>query len=302
MRKHCLALALISLLAASRAFAAPLVEGDVDPLKLLEWVKAQKAVAANMKLSASKGFCMKCSDENSQYTGEPSTVPLYQVGTTTTGATFFEADMDVDCDGSKSGPCNVSKDPSHQPELSCDCNADAGKVPFYVIPLGSRFNAGSRGIDLGAVAACIYKDPKTGAVSLAYGPWLDEDGVSQEIGEGSAYMAQLLGIDSNPDTGGSDNGNTYIVFPGSAAKLTGNDRMDHAKAIAAGVAAAKKLLADFPVASTALARAGIGAKGTGAAPYFLQRGKVRLHANPLATPAAFDINGAIPKIGDPAAK
>lgn len=227
--------------------AVPVVEGDVDPAALLQWVKYQKGIAANQKLSASKGFCMKCSDENSQYTGEPSTVPLYQVGNTTSGATFFEADMDVDCDGSKNGPCNVSHDPSHQPELSCECNADAGKLPFFVLPLGSRFNAGSRGIELGAVAACIYKDPKTGKVGLVYGPWLDEDGVSQEIGEASAYMAQQLGVDPNPETGGSDTGNTYIVFPGADAKLSGNDRLDHAKAMAAGIAAAKKVLAAFAV-------------------------------------------------------
>ncbi|MDB5049830.1 MAG: secreted protein [Fibrobacteres bacterium] len=293
----------ITLSAALRAFAAPVVEGDVDPVKLLAWVKAQKAVSANVKLTASKGFCMKCSDENSKYTGEPSTVPLYQVGTTSTGASFFEADMDVDCDGSKSGPCNVSLDPSHQPELSCGCNADAGKLPFFVLPLGSRFNASSRGIELGAVAACIYKDPKTGAIGLMYGPWLDEDGVSQEIGESSAYMAQQLGVDPNPETGGSDTGNTYIVFPGSAAKLTGNDRLDHAKAVAAGMAAAKKLLADFPAGTTSLAPiASITSKSDASAPYLLQRGKVRLRAKGQSVVSIFSLNGSLLRIGIPAAR
>jgi hypothetical protein len=287
MRTHLLALAF--LLSHGVQAATPVVEGDIDPALLLQWVKYQKGVAANLKLSASKGFCMKCSDENSQYTGEPSTVPLYQVGNSTSGATFFEADMDVDCDGSKNGPCNVSKDPSHQPELSCGCNADAGKLPFYVLPLGSRFNAGSRGIQLGAVAACIYKDPKSGKVGLMYGPWLDEDGVSQEIGEASAYMAQQLGVDPNPETGGSDTGNTYIVFPGPDARLTGNDRLDHAKAVAAGMAAAKKLLAAFAVPtrlSPAPARPAARANA-----FFMAQGRIRFPGADRDE-AWFGMNGA----------
>jgi hypothetical protein len=244
---------LIAILGAHLWAATPVIEGDVDPVKLLEWVKYQKTISANLKVPVvgkTSGFCMKCSDENSKYTGEPMTVPLWQVGDKTKGATFFEADQDVDCDGSHDGPCNVSKDPSHQPELSCGCNANAGKLAFYVLPLGTRFNAGSRGLALGTVAAAIYKDPATGAIGMMYAPWLDEDGVQQEIGESSAYMAQQMGVDPNPETGGSDTGNTYIVFPGTGNMLTGNDRLDHAKALAIGIAAAKKLLADFPVAAT----------------------------------------------------
>ncbi|GEM_PF-2304194 len=295
MRYAAIVFALIS--AHLARAAAPVVEGDVDPVKLLAWVQAQKAIAANVKLTASQGFCLKCSDANSQYTGEKPTVPLYQVGTTSTGATFFEADMDVDCDGSKTGPCNVSNDPSHQPQLSCGCNADAGKVAFFVIPLGNRFNAGSRGIALGSVAACIFKDPKTGVVGLIYGPWLDEDGVSQEIGEASAYMAQQLGVDPNPETGGSATGNTYIVFPGSAAKLTGDDRMDHAKAVAAGVAAAKHLLADFPVAPTGIAAAPGASMGD--RPYFLRTGKVHMHAAGRKPASVFNVDGSVLKIFAP---
>jgi hypothetical protein len=132
-----------------------------------------------------------------------------------------------------------------------------------------------------------------------YGPWLDEDGVSQEIGEASAYMARQLGVDPNPETGGSDTGNTYIVFPGPAALLTGNDRMDHAKAVAAGMAAARKLLADFPGASTSIAP--IASKGDASTPYLLQRGKVRLHGKGQSAISIFNLNGSLLRIGIPAA-
>jgi hypothetical protein len=246
----------LALIMAGHVLAAtPKIEGDVDPELLLQWVKEQKMIAANLKVPVvgkTSGFCMKCSDENSRYTGEKMTVPLWQAGDATKGATFFEADMDVDCDGSHEGACNTNKDPSHQNELSCNCNANAGQMPFFVIPLGTRFNAGSRGLALGTVAACIYKDPSTGKVGIIYAPWLDEDGVQQEIGEASAYTAQQLGIDPNPDTGGSDTGNTYIVFPGTANRLSGADRLNHSKALAVGMAAAKKLLQDFPLKSTTI--------------------------------------------------
>jgi hypothetical protein len=245
---------ILGLLAACRIGAAiPVVEGDVSAETLLQWVKEQKQISANLKIpvsGTSSGFCMKCSDENSKYTGEKMTVPLWQVGTTTSGATFFEADQDVDCDGSHDGPCNVSKDPSHQPDLSCGCNANAGKLPFFVLPLGTRFNASARGIKLGQVGVGIYVDPATKKVGMMYAPWLDEDGVQQEVGESSAYMAQQMGVDPNPETGGSDTGNTWIVFPGSANMLSGADRLDHAKALSVGLAAVHQLLKDFPLKAT----------------------------------------------------
>lgn len=284
---------LIALLLAGQVKAAtPVIEGDVSPETLLQWVKEQKKISSNLKVPVSgktSGFCMKCSDENSKYTGEPMTVPLWQAGDATKGATFFEADQDVDCDGSHDGPCNVSTDPSHQPDLSCGCAANAGKLPFYVLPLGTRFNAGSRGIKLGQVGVGIYVDPSTKKVGMMYATWLDEDGVQQEIGESSAYMAQQMGVDPNPETGGSDTGNTWIVFPGAANLLSGDDRLNHAKALAVGVAAAKKLLQDFPLSSTYTLAQRLEREPFSTTSYLVNSGSFKMTVAPGAS--AFGVDG-----------
>jgi hypothetical protein len=217
----------------------PSSEGTVDANKLLQWVASHKT-AANLKVN--NGFANR--------EGEAMNVSLYQVGTSSSGATFFESNMDVDCDGSDNGDCN-SFDPSHQSTLSCGCSVneggpvDASSTPFFVIPIGSPFNAGSRGINIGQVAACIYK---TGAsVGIAYAIFLDEDGVSTEIGEGSAYLNRFLGINPDPNNGGSESGNTYIVFPGSGNRTS--NYSNHSQVVSIGVAAANALLANYPLES-----------------------------------------------------
>jgi len=218
----------------------PSSEGTVDANKLLEWVKEFKN-SANLKIS--NGFANR--------DGEALNVSLYQVGNTTSGATFWESNMDVDCDGSNTGDCS-GFDPSHQSTLSCGCSVaeggtvDANSTPFFVIPIDKPFDYSTRGIQLGQIAACLYKT-SGGTVGLAYAVFLDEDGDSTEIGEGSPALNRLLGINPNPDNGGSESGNTYIIFPGSTYRLTSNtDRANHALAVSKGVAAANALLASYP--------------------------------------------------------
>jgi hypothetical protein len=245
--------AFIVLIAAFHCRAAA-VEGNVDPQKLLDWVDSQKTIAANCVIRANgkdmnnggTGFCTQCSNSASQPTPQKKTISLFQ----TSGAVFFDADMDIDCDGSNNGICGGT-DPSHQNQLSCDANAkcsmdnggpiDAAGTPFYVLPIGSPFNYSSRGIGIGQLAAVINR--KTTPVSIVYAPFLDEDGVSQEIGEASAFMAQLLGVPNNPNTGGQDTGLVYIVFRGTGARFTAvADMADHQKAILAGQALAADLI------------------------------------------------------------
>jgi hypothetical protein len=237
---------------------AATVEGNVDPKQLLDWVAAQKKIPANLAVAANgkdknnggTGFCKQCSDENSNPTAAKKTVSLWQ----TSDALFFEADMDIDCDGSNEGVC-AGTDPSHQNQLSCDgsgkCSKDNGGPisaathPFYVLPTGSPFSSSSRGIGVGTVAAII--NTKTNPISIVYAPMLDEDGVSQEIGEASAKMASMLGVPNNPETGGQDTGLVYIVFRGSQGKLTSiSDWADHQKAITLGQGLAAKLVATLP--------------------------------------------------------
>lgn len=246
-------LVLVAVCAAGRSNAGT-VEGNVDAQKLLDWLTKEKAVAGNLKVAANNkdknnggtGFCIQCSNDNSQPTAQKKTVSLYE----NSDAVFFEADMDIDCDGTSTGICGGT-DPSHQGQLSCDeagkCSknnggqVDASTTPFYVTPVGSPFSASSRGVAVGQLAVIINR--KTTPPSIVYGPMLDEDGVSQEIGEASAGMAKLLGVPNDPNTGGQSSGIVYIIFKGTSGRMTSvGDFANHQKAITMGQALAAKLV------------------------------------------------------------
>jgi hypothetical protein len=164
--------------------------------------------------------------------GEPSTVSICAL----TGAFYWQADMDIDCDGQETAQCNLQTDPAFQAETSTTDSAgnflDAAALPYVVIPLpSSRWSYQAAGIELGAVVAVIY------AGQVEYGVFGDE-GPENIIGESSYAMAQRLGIDPDPSTGGTDGPVTYIVFPGSSvAKIE-----DHAQAVTLGQELAKTLL------------------------------------------------------------
>ncbi len=155
-----------------------------------------------------------------------------------TGAVFWTADMDIDCDGKQSQECNLGTDPAYLPETSAtDSNGeflDAATLPFVVVPLPSaRFDYAAAGLALGSVIAVIY-DGK-----VEYGVFGDE-GPADIIGEASYAMASLLGIDPDPSFGGVDSGVTYVAFTGPGAVLDPIE--DHAAATTKGQALAAMLL------------------------------------------------------------
>jgi hypothetical protein len=76
---------------------------------------------------------------------------------------------------------------------------------------------------------------------VAFGVFGDE-GPSNIIGESSYAMAKSLGIDPNPESGGTDSGVTYIAFTGSGAVASPIE--SHAKAASMGANLAAKLLAE----------------------------------------------------------
>ena len=95
--------------------------------------------------------------------------------------------------------------------------------------MGKPANAKKRGIEIGQVAAIVYHN------QVVYAVFLDECGIKGVIGEASVATAKLLGIDSDPKTGGTDEPVTYLVFTGPSGRLTNpKDYADHAKAIAIG--------------------------------------------------------------------
>lgn len=164
------------------------------------------------------------------------------------GAIYWQADMDVDCDGIQTPPCDTDK--TGQPQTSIVDAAPSGdvdptKLPYFVIPLGSPETTWykSFGIELGQVGAVIYKG------SVRYGIFADEAG-GAFIGEASYAMCALfLGTPSNgndpcdPNQGGIDPAEvTYVTFVGATNRASGNDIYAHDTHTAMGVAAAHQWL------------------------------------------------------------
>jgi hypothetical protein len=190
-------------------------------------VSAEALLALTASCNALPGVTPFATDE-----GEPNTVSICGLQ----GALFWQADLDVDCDGGQTQTCQ--NDPAYQPDTSFPDSQgnplDAATLPFVVIPLPSHgFDSNQHQIQGGSVFAVIYDG------QLEYGIFGDE-GPEGIIGEASYAMAVLLGIDPDPVSGGADSGATYIVFTGSSAVVSANE--DHAEAVAIGQARAAELL------------------------------------------------------------
>jgi hypothetical protein len=83
--------------------------------------------------------------------------------------------------------------------------ADSSKVPYIVLPTKNSFGA-----KLGDF--CMALDPRSGEYC---GAVYAENGPSEKIGEISIYLADRLGINSNPRKGGNSDNFIYVVFAGS---------------------------------------------------------------------------------------
>jgi peptidoglycan hydrolase-like protein with peptidoglycan-binding domain len=141
--------------------------------------------------------------------GGSRTVAVCKTG----GAVHWTADFDVDCDGQRTTQCNENTDPSFQPNTSWNQSngqpLNSAGLPFIVVPLSSSiWNYSTAGVAGGTVAAVVYQDKVAYAV-------VGDQGPSGIIGEGSYKLAQQLGINPNPSSGGVSGAVvTYILFPG----------------------------------------------------------------------------------------
>jgi hypothetical protein len=154
----------------------------------------------------------------------------------TDGGIYWEADMDIDCDGVSTPQCNEVTDPWFQPDTLLhtllSLPLDSATLPYVVLPSpSSTFDYRDHGIAPGDVVAVVYD----GQVEYAV---FGDTGPSQIIGEGSYALAKNLGIDPDPLRGGADDGVTYVVFPGSKVSPV----EDHGAAVARGQEAARQLL------------------------------------------------------------
>lgn len=166
--------------------------------------------------------------------GEAETLPICQGPGS---ILYWVSDLDVDCDGGRTATC--MRDPAYMAETSIDGSdglpIDAETVPFVVIPLPSaRFTYGDHEIALGQLALVTYGDQWAIGVFADEGP----DGI---LGEASYAMAQLLGVDPDPITGGADSGATFVIFTGASARIDHVE--DHDAAVAAAMPLVEALLA-----------------------------------------------------------
>jgi hypothetical protein len=154
-----------------------------------------------------------------------------------TGAVFWKADLDVDCDGKQSAECNLTADPDYDDETSAtDSHSDpldAAALPYVVIPgKSAKFDYETAGLAMGSVVAVIYDD------KVEYGV-IGDVGPTSAIGEASYAMAAALGIDPDPSTGGVDSGVAYIAFTGAGSIVDPIE--DHDAATQLGIAQASAL-------------------------------------------------------------
>jgi hypothetical protein len=146
---------------------------------------------------------------------------------------YYECKFDIDNDGSGG---NSAHDPFHQSDTSLHdpqgAALDANQVPFAVLPLDRSQSSVKRpgltdfGKDLelgiGDVGIAFWRSKNKGPVRSScfiYG----DTGPSNKVGEGSVHLASVLGINSDPVSGGIDSstiaqlkkGIVHIAFPGS---------------------------------------------------------------------------------------
>ncbi|HIV57573.1 MAG TPA: peptidoglycan-binding protein [Candidatus Stackebrandtia faecavium] len=153
------------------------------------------------------------------------------------GAVHWKADFDVDCDGQRSDQCNENTDPWYQPETAFPQSdgepLNSATLPHVVVPgVSDIWSYKDAGIGGGTVAAVVFEDKVAYAVVGDVGP-------QTAIGEGSYALAEQLGIDPDPQSGGIGGKVVdFILFPDATA----DPIEDHDDAVAKGEEAANGLL------------------------------------------------------------
>ncbi|RZQ59371.1 glycoside hydrolase family 75 protein [Amycolatopsis suaedae] len=169
----------------------------------------------------------------SEDSGGARTIPVCSTGS----AVHWKSDFDIDCDGQVTAQCNKNTDPWFQPEThwqqSDGKHLNSAALPFIVVPsANSTWNFNNHNITGGTVAAVVYGNRVAYAV-------VGDSGPVNMIGEGSYKLAQQLGIDPNPKTGGvSGRVVDFILFPGVKASPIEDNR----KAVTLGESAANRFV------------------------------------------------------------
>lgn len=140
---------------------------------------------------------------------------LYEDATTGQEIVEFIADMDVDCDG-------VGGNPHHDPCFQSDTRyhhngkaLHAEEVPYVVVP--PVVLRRTKGKVLGS--ACEVTNLSNGKQTVAV---VGDSGPTRKIGEGSPALCEALGLDPNPNHGGtSDRIIKYRIYVDMPATVLG---------------------------------------------------------------------------------
>ncbi|MFH0515818.1 glycoside hydrolase family 75 protein [Streptomyces sp. M41] len=164
----------------------------------------------------------------------PATVPVCG----TAGAVFWQADMDIDCDGRRTDKCNEIADPWFLPDTAFHQSDGeplrSDTLPYVVVPGPSGiWDYRAAGITGGSVAAVVHGDQVLYAV-------VGDTGPQRIIGEASYAAAERLGIDPDPATGGTASGVTYILFKNSRISPIES----HSAAVSMGEQLAREFIAN----------------------------------------------------------
>ncbi len=189
------------------------------------------------ELLAALGTCNEISNgELAPESGRTADVPICGLAT----AVYWRSEFAVDCDGKTTSTCNSNTDSQFGDSTvgkdSMGNSLDAAAVPYVEVPAASAtFKYVSAGLNMGSVAAVVYKD------HLAYAV-IGHEQAADTIGSGSYALAERLDIDPNPKTGGLESESvTYVAFTGASNQVSALE--DEAQAITLGKAAAAALIA-----------------------------------------------------------
>ncbi|MFC9492922.1 glycoside hydrolase family 75 protein [Streptomyces sp. NPDC056982] len=197
--------------------------------------RAQEGAVSAADLLAKVTSCSQISNGKYRTDEEASaTVPVCGKN----GAVFWKADMDIDCDGRITTQCNADTDPWFQDDTAFHQSdgkpLSAENLPYVVVPSSSSiWNYAGAGIKGGGVVAVIHNNKVEYAV-------VGDTGPDKIIGEASYATAKALGIDPDPETGGTDSGVTYIAFKNNQTSPIES----HSAAVTLGDSLAKKFLQD----------------------------------------------------------
>lgn len=129
-----------------------------------------------------------------------------------TEVVMFIADADIDCDGTGGNPHH---DPYFQPDTRLHNHGKAlcaEKDLYVVVP--PVIITKTKGVVMGCKAICYNQ--KTG---LKVAGVVGDSGPRSKVGEVSVAMAEALGLNGNPNTGGtSEHIIQYTLYPGVAAE------------------------------------------------------------------------------------